>query len=70
VRLTSSGIVRSTSKAAEHVSDTSGACLTAEQLTKHEKVCSFCTVSAFALVASVPAAWPDARDAVRGLRRH
>jgi uncharacterized membrane protein len=48
---------------------TSGAYLTAEQLTKHKKVCSFCTVSAFALVASVPAAWPEARDAVRALRQ-
>jgi hypothetical protein len=48
---------------------TSGAYLTAEQLTKHKKVCSFCsfcTVSAFALV---PAARPEARDAARALRQ-
>jgi hypothetical protein len=44
---------------------TSGLYLTAEQLTKHKKVCSFCTVSELALVASVPAAWPEARDALR-----
>jgi hypothetical protein len=48
---------------------TSGAYLTAEQLTKHKKVCSFCAVSALALVASVPAAWPEARDALRALRK-
>jgi hypothetical protein len=46
-----------------------GLYLTAEQVTKHKKVCSFCTVSALALVASVPAAWPEARDAVRALRQ-
>lgn len=46
-----------------------GVYLTAEQLTKHRKLCSWCTVSAAALVASVPAAWPEARDAARALRR-
>jgi uncharacterized membrane protein len=46
-----------------------GLYLTAEQLTKHRKVCSWCTVSALALVASVPAAWPEARDALRAVRR-
>jgi hypothetical protein len=50
------------------VDATSGLCLTAEQLTKHKKVCSFCTLSAVALVVSVPAAWPEARDAVRAVR--
>jgi uncharacterized membrane protein len=45
-----------------------GAYLTAEQLTKHKKVCSFCTVSAIALVASVPAAWPEARAALKTVR--
>jgi uncharacterized membrane protein len=48
---------------------TSGAYLTAEELTKHKKVCFFCAVSALALVASVPAGWPEARDALRALRR-
>ena len=48
---------------------TNGAYLFAEQVTKHKKVCSYCTVSALALIASVPAAWPEARDALRGLRR-
>lgn len=46
-----------------------GVYLTAEQLTKHRKICSWCTVSSLALVASVPAAWPEARDALRALRR-
>jgi len=46
-----------------------GAYLTAEQLTKHRKVCSWCTISALALFATVPAAWPEARDAWRALRR-
>ena len=46
-----------------------GAYLFAEQVTKHKKVCSFCTVSAVALIASVPAAWPEARDALRAVRR-
>lgn len=46
-----------------------GLYLTAEQLTKHRKVCSWCTVSAAALLASVPAAYPEARDALRHLRR-
>lgn len=45
-----------------------GAFLTAEQLTKHKKVCSYCTVSALALVASVPAAWPEARAALKTVR--
>lgn len=46
----------------------SAAYLTVEQLTKHKKLCSYCTLSALALVASVPAAWPEARDAVRAVR--
>jgi uncharacterized membrane protein len=45
-----------------------GAYLTAEQLTKHKKVCSLCTVSAVALFASVPAAWPEARAALKTVR--
>lgn len=50
------------------VDATSGLYLTAEQLTKHKRICSFCTVSALALVVSVPAAWPEARDALRAVR--
>lgn len=46
-----------------------GLYLTAEQLTRHRKLCSWCTVSTAALVACVPAAWTEARDAVRSLRR-
>lgn len=45
-----------------------GAYLTAEQVTKHRKICSWCTVSALALAASVPAAWPEARAALQQLR--
>jgi uncharacterized membrane protein len=45
-----------------------GAYLTAEQLTKHKKVCAYCTVSAVAGAASVPAAWPEARAAVKAVR--
>jgi hypothetical protein len=44
-----------------------GLYLTVEQFTKHKKVCSYCTVSALALVASVPAAWPEARAARRAV---
>jgi uncharacterized membrane protein len=46
-----------------------GIYLTAEQLTKHRKICSWCTVSALALLASVPVAYPEARAALRQLRR-
>lgn len=45
-----------------------GVYLTAEHLTEYRKVCSWCTVSAVALIASVPAAYPEARDALRHLR--
>lgn len=46
-----------------------GAYLTAEQLTKHKRVCSWCTASAALLIASVPAALPEARAALPHLRR-
>lgn len=46
----------------------SGAVLTAEQLTKHRKLCSWCTVAAVAQIASLPAALPEAREAWRRLR--
>jgi uncharacterized membrane protein len=48
----------------------SGLYLTAEQLTKHRRVCSWCTLSAAALLGSAMAGWPEARDALRTLRRH
>ena len=52
------------------VLDAAGATfLTAEQLTKHKKVCSWCTASAALLLASVPTALPEARAALRELRR-
>lgn len=47
-----------------------GAYLTAEQLTKHRRICSWCTISAVALLGSAVVAWPEARDALRVLRRH
>jgi len=47
-----------------------GAYLTAEQLTKHRRICSWCTISAAALIGSAVVAWPEARDALRVLRRH
>jgi hypothetical protein len=45
-----------------------GAYLFAEQLTKHKKVCSWCTVSAGLLIATVPAVLPEARAAWRAWR--
>lgn len=45
-----------------------GAYLFAEQVTKHKKVCSWCTVSAGLLLATVPAVLPEARAAWRALR--
>ncbi len=46
----------------------SGAVLTAEQLTKHRKLCSWCTVAAAAQIAALPLAVPEARAAWRNLR--
>jgi hypothetical protein len=45
-----------------------GAYLFAEQMTKHKKVCSWCTVSAGLLMATVPAVLPEARAAWRSWR--
>ena len=45
-----------------------GSYLFAEQLTKHKKVCSWCTVSAGLLVATVPAVLPEARAAWKAWR--
>lgn len=45
-----------------------GVFLFAEQLTKHRKVCSWCTVAAVAQVATLPLALPEARAALRRLR--
>jgi len=45
-----------------------GTYLFAEQLTKHKKVCSWCTVSAGLLLATVPAVLPEARAAWKSLR--
>ncbi len=54
---------------AKTVTDAAGGLyLTAEQVTRHRKICSWCTVSAVALVACVPAAWPEAREALQVLR--
>jgi uncharacterized membrane protein len=46
-----------------------GLFLTAEQLSRHRKVCSWCTAGAALLVATVPVALPEARAAWRTLRR-
>ena len=46
-----------------------GLFLTAEQLTKHRRLCSWCTLSAGLLVATVPTALPEARAAWRQWRR-
>lgn len=45
-----------------------GLYLTAEQVTKHKRICSWCTASALLLVATVPTALPEARAAWRTLR--
>ncbi|MGB8960425.1 MAG: glycoside hydrolase family 15 protein [Pseudonocardiaceae bacterium] len=45
-----------------------GLVLTAEQLTKHKRLCSWCTATAALLVATVPVAVPEARAAWRSLR--
>ena len=54
---------------AKSVVDTLGGLyLTAEQVTKHKKVCSWCTVSSALLLLTVPTALPEARAAWRALR--
>ena len=45
-----------------------GLYLFAEQVTKHRKVCSWCTVAALAQLATLPLAVPEARAAARRLR--
>ena len=45
------------------VDATGGAYLFAEQVTKHKRVCSWCTASAGLLIATVPAVLPEARAA-------
>lgn len=45
-----------------------GGYLFAEQLTKHRRVCSWCTVSAGLLIATVPAVLPEARAAWKAWR--
>jgi len=54
---------------AKSVADAAGGLLlTTEQLTKHRKLCSWCTVTAALLVSTVPVALPEARAAWRTLR--
>ncbi len=48
---------------------TGGVYLFAEQVTKHKRVCSWCTVSAGLLVATVPAVLPEARAAWQAWRQ-
>ena len=45
-----------------------GSYLFIEQVTKHQKVCSWRTVAAAAQVATLPLALPEARAALRRLR--
>ena len=47
---------------------TSGGYLLAEQVTKHKRICSWCTASAALLVATVPTALPEARAAWKAWR--
>jgi hypothetical protein len=45
-----------------------GGYLLAEQVTKHRRICSWCTVAALAQMAAVPFALPEARAAWKQLR--
>jgi uncharacterized membrane protein len=55
--------------AAKTAGDAAGAALlTAEQLTRHRRICSYCTVAAAATAATLPLALPEARAAWRELR--
>ena len=47
---------------------TGGVYLLAEQVTKHKRICSWCTGSAALLLATVPVVLPEARAAWRALR--
>lgn len=54
--------------AAKTAADAAGGIyLLAEQITKHGKICSWCTAAAAAQVATLPAAIPEARAALRNL---
>lgn len=56
--------------AAKTAADAAGGLyLFAEQVTRHRRVCSWCTVAAVAQVATLPLAVPEARSALRRLRR-
>ncbi|HWH33705.1 MAG TPA: vitamin K epoxide reductase family protein [Acidimicrobiales bacterium] len=56
--------------AAKVAADAAGSLLlTAEQVTKHRRLCSWCLLSAAASLATVPAAVPEAAAAWRSLRR-
>jgi uncharacterized membrane protein len=44
-----------------------GLYLLAEQITKHRRICSWCTLAALAQLATLPLALPEARAAVRRL---
>jgi hypothetical protein len=46
-----------------------GSFLFAEQLTKHKRLCSWCTASAGLMLATVPAVLPEARAAWKAWRR-
>lgn len=46
-----------------------GVLFTAEQLSRHRRVCSWCTLTAALLIATVPVAVPEARAAYPTLRQ-
>ena len=56
--------------AAKSVADAAGGVyLFAEQVTRHKRLCSWCTASSALLVATVPAVLPEARAAWKAWRR-
>jgi uncharacterized membrane protein len=54
--------------AAKTAADAAGGLyLFAEQITKHRKICSWCTLAAVAQISTLPIALPEARAAVRSM---
>jgi uncharacterized membrane protein len=47
-----------------------GAWLFAEQVTKHRRLCGWCTVAAATALAAVPFTVPEAYQAWRAIRKH
>lgn len=56
-------------QAGKVLADAGGATLLfAEQVTKHRRLCSWCTLAAALNLAAVPLTWPEARAAWRSVR--